>query len=221
MKVNIEESWKKELEEEFEKHYFKELLGFVKDEYTNYTCYPPASKIFEAFRHTPINKVKVVILGQDPYHGPNQAHGLSFSVPNAMPAPPSLKNILKEIANEYKIPSTVTGNLENWASQGVFLLNSTLTVRASQSASHQNKGWEKFTDKVILKLSEKKENVVFLLWGGYARKKKELIQSKKHLILEAPHPSPLSAYRGFFGSNHFQLCNDYLKAKGIEEINWH
>lgn len=221
MKVNIHPSWKKELNSEFEKPYFKQLVEFVKDEYANHTCYPKAKDIFEAFDRATFDKVKVVILGQDPYHGPHQAHGLCFSVYEDAKIPPSLKNIYKEIESDLGKPSPSSGNLEHWANQGVLLLNAVLTVRAQQAGSHQNKGWEKFTDRVIEIISEKKENVVFLLWGGYAKKKGTKIDSSKHLVLTSGHPSPLSAIRGhWFGNKHFSKTNEYLKQHGQEPINW-
>ena len=199
MQVKIEKSWQEVLQPEFDKPYFESLVGFVKQEYASRTIFPPAGQIFNAFNTCPFNNVKVVILGQDPYHGPGQAHGLCFSVNDGIQFPPSLQNIFKEITSDLGIPAPKTGNLTRWAEQGVLLLNATLTVRASQAGSHQGKGWEEFTDAVIKTISEKAENVVFILWGSYAIKKKSLINASKHCILTAPHPSPLSSYRGFFG----------------------
>ena len=221
MKVNIDESWKKELHSEFEKEYFKELVNFVKQEYQQYTCYPKGKDIFSAFDYCSFNDLKVVILGQDPYHGVDQANGLCFSVKDHIAMPPSLINIFKEIENDVEKPFPKTGNLERWAKQGVLLLNATLTVRAHQAGSHQNKGWEKFTDTVISKISEDKENVVFLLWGGFAKKKKAKIDVSKHHILTSGHPSPLSANRGYwFGNKHFSKTNAFLKEKGLQPIEW-
>ena len=216
----IEESWLKVLHEEFEQPYFLNLKSFLVEEKRQYTVYPPGSHIFNAFAHTPFDKVKVVILGQDPYHGKGQAHGLCFSVPDGVQPPPSLVNIFKEIHADLGIMPPPSGNLECWADQGVFLLNATLTVRASSPASHQNKGWEKFTDKVIQILSAERERLVFLLWGNYARAKKALIDTEKHLVLEAPHPSPFSVHSGFFGCRHFSKTNEYLQQHGIKPINW-
>jgi len=214
-------SWKPVLNEEFEKPYFKELIDFVKSEYTTKICYPKGSQILAAFDHCHFDEVKVVIIGQDPYHGPNQANGLCFSVNDGIPFPPSLQNIFKEVETDLNKPLPKTGNLERWADQGVFLLNATLTVRQSEAGSHQGKGWEKFTDAVIKKISEESENVVFLLWGGFAQKKAALIDAKKHHILKSGHPSPLSANRGFwFGNKHFSQTNDFLKSKGLKEIEW-
>jgi len=221
MTVNIEPSWQQKLEGEFDKEYFRTLVAFVKEEYKNHDCYPPGKLIFNAFQHTPFDNVKVVILGQDPYHGQGQAHGLCFSVPKGIPQPPSLVNIFKEISNDVngKIPQS--GNLEHWADQGVLLLNATLTVRAHEAGSHQNKGWETFTDAVIHHISQEREGVVFLLWGGYAKKKGAKIDSNKHLILTSGHPSPLSANRGmWFGNKHFSKTNEYLKERGEREIQW-
>lgn len=219
-KADIEESWYEILADEFDKPYFMTLKAFLVDEKSKYTVYPPGKLIFNAFAHTPLQKVKVVILGQDPYHGPGQAHGLSFSVPDGVKPPPSLVNMFKEIYNDLGIVPSPSGNLESWADQGVFLLNATLTVRSATAGSHQNKGWELFTDQVISSLSYQRENLVFMLWGSYARAKKKLINPNKHLILESAHPSPLSAYNGFFGCKHFSKANDYLKQHGIEPIDW-
>lgn len=221
MKVDIHPGWKKELNAEFEKPYFQDLLHFVKEEYLQSTCFPEGTSIFEAFNRTPFDKVKVVILGQDPYHAPNQAHGLCFSVNEGVAIPPSLKNIFKEIKNDLGKPVPVTGNLEHWADQGVLLLNAVLTVRASEAGSHKKKGWETFTNSVIKRISEKKENVVFLLWGDYAKKKGAKIDASKHLILTSGHPSPLSANRGYwFENKHFSKTNDYLIKHGKQPINW-
>ncbi|MDR7129161.1 uracil-DNA glycosylase [Algoriphagus sp. 4150] len=220
MEVKIEPSWRSTLMHLFDQKFFSDLVSFVKDEYATTKVYPPGKEIFNAFNHCPIDSVKVVILGQDPYHGPGQAHGLAFSVRPEVPFPPSLLNIFKEIESDLGKPLPPTGDLTHWADQGVFLLNATLTVRAHQAGSHQKKGWEEFTDGVIQAISDSREHVVFLLWGAYAQKKSLLIDSKKHLILKAPHPSPLSSYRGFFGCRHFSKANDYLMANGIEPINW-
>lgn len=220
MQVKIEKSWQEVLQVEFDKPYFESLVSFVKQEYASNTIFPPAGQIFNAFNTCPFNNVKVVILGQDPYHGPGQAHGLCFSVNDGIQFPPSLQNIFKEITADLGIPAPKTGNLTRWAEQGVLLLNATLTVRASQAGSHQGKGWEEFTDAVIKTISEKAENVVFILWGSYAIKKKSLINASKHCILTAPHPSPLSSYRGFFGCKHFSQTNTYLTSKGKTPIEW-
>ena len=220
MQVKIEKSWQEVLQVEFDKPYFESLVSFVKQEYASNTIFPPAGQIFNAFNTCPFNNVKVVILGQDPYHGPGQAHGLCFSVNDGIQFPPSLQNIFKEITSDLGIPAPKTGNLTRWAEQGVLLLNATLTVRASQAGSHQGRGWEEFTDAVIKTISEKAENVVFILWGSYAIKKKSLINASKHCILTAPHPSPLSSYRGFFGCKHFSQTNAYLTSKGKTPINW-
>jgi uracil-DNA glycosylase len=221
MQVEIHPSWKKVLQSEFESPYFQSLISFVKDEYNKTLCFPPGSLIFNAFDKCPFDKVKVVILGQDPYHGLGQANGLCFSVPAGITFPPSLKNIFKEIKNDLNYPIPKSGNLQHWASQGVFLLNATLTVRAHQAGSHQKKGWETFTDRVIQYLSEEKEGIVFLLWGGFARQKVKFINSQKHMVITSGHPSPLSANRGFwFGNKHFSQCNDYLKDRGVTQIQW-
>ncbi len=221
MNVRIHPSWKKELEPEFEKDYFQNLTSFVKNEYTQNKCFPPGKEIFAAFDHSNFDDTKVVILGQDPYHGIDQANGLCFSVRDGIQFPPSLINIFREIENDIGKPVPETGNLERWADQGVLLLNATLTVRAHQAGSHQNKGWETFTDRVIETISKDKENVVFMLWGGYAKKKSKLIDSSKHLILTSGHPSPLSANRGYwFGNRHFSRANQYLEQKGLNPINW-
>jgi uracil-DNA glycosylase len=219
--VNIEPSWKELLEEYFETPEFENLVSFVKNEYQTKTIFPAPNKIFEAFWQTPLEKVKVIILGQDPYHGDNQAHGLSFSVPVRVKVPPSLQNIYKEIEKELNIKKDFTsGNLENWAKQGVFLLNSVLTVEKGKPASHQKIGWENFTDFVIQKLSDEKENLVFMFWGSFAKSKKVFINEDNHLILTAAHPSPFSAHNGFFGCNHFSKCNQFLAEKNLGIINW-
>ncbi len=220
MEVKIEESWKKALADEFNKPYFEQLTAFVKSEYATTTVYPEGKNIFNAFNLCPLPNVKVVIIGQDPYHEPRQAHGLCFSVQDGVEFPPSLQNIFKEIESDLGTPIPQSGNLERWARQGVFLLNSILTVRAHQAASHANKGWETFTDEVIKQISDKTENVVFMLWGNYAKVKGKVIDTKKHLILNTVHPSPLSVYRGFFGCKHFSRANQYLKAHGKTPINW-
>jgi len=220
MNVKIEESWNEALHQEFEKGYFKELVQFVKEEYHSAQIFPPAKAIFAAFNATPFDKVKVVILGQDPYHGDNQANGLSFSVNSTEQCPPSLINIYKEMQDDLGIPIPENGDLSKWAQQGVLLLNSTLTVRAHQAGSHQGKGWEEFTDEAIMRLAQDREHIVFILWGSYAIKKGAFINRSKHLVLTSPHPSPLSAYRGFFGSRPFSKANDYLRANGVSPINW-
>ncbi|MDT0677371.1 uracil-DNA glycosylase [Autumnicola musiva] len=221
MKVEIHPSWKKELKEEFEKPYFQKLVAFVKDEYTNNKCFPSGKNIFAAFEYSTFQNTKVVILGQDPYHGVNQAHGLAFSVKENVQVPPSLLNIFREIETDLGKAVPDNGNLERWAKQGVLLLNATLTVRAHQAGSHQNKGWEQFTDRVIEIISADKENVVFLLWGGYAKRKAKKIDADKHFILTSGHPSPLSANRGYwFGNRHFSKTNEYLESKGKEPIDW-
>lgn len=221
MNVQIEESWKEALMPEFSKDYFIRLTDFVRKEYHETTVYPPGKLIFNAFNLCPFDKVKVVIIGQDPYHGPGQAHGLSFSVPEGIAQPPSLQNIFKEIENDLGIPVPASGNLERWARQGVLLLNATLTVRAHQAGSHQNKGWEIFTDAVIRRLADVKEHLVFLLWGSYAQRKGAFIDTNKHLVLKSVHPSPLSANRGgWFGNHQFSKTNAYLREHGIPEIQW-
>ena len=221
MSVKIEESWKAVLGDEFEKEYFSRLIGFVKEEYGTSVCYPPGSLIFNAFEKTPWDKVKVVILGQDPYHGPSQAHGLCFSVNEGIPFPPSLYNIFKEIRDDIGTGIPSSGNLTRWAEQGVLLLNATLTVRAAQAGSHQNRGWETFTDAVIHALNSGKENLVFLLWGSYAQNKGKFIDARRHLVLKARHPSPLSANSGgWFGNKHFSQTNQYLLQHGKEAITW-
>ncbi|WP_053991140.1 uracil-DNA glycosylase [Mangrovimonas sp. TPBH4] len=221
MNLQLEPTWKAYLEEEFKKPYFENLTGFVKNEYLEHSCYPPGKQIFSAFEWCPIEKTKVVIIGQDPYHGPKQANGLCFSVTDGIAHPPSLINIFKEIETDLGVPYPISGNLERWAQQGVLLLNATLTVRAHEAGSHQNKGWETFTDQVIKTISEQKENVVFLLWGGYAKKKIKLIDQSKHHVLTSGHPSPLSANRGYwFGNKHFSKTNSLLETIGQEPIEW-
>ena len=220
MDVKIEASWKKRLSAEFDKEYFTKLSAFVKEEYRTKTIFPPGSLIFNAFNLCPFDRVKAVIIGQDPYHGPGQAHGLCFSVREGIEFPPSLKNIFREIESDLGYKPLPTGNLERWASQGVLLLNATLTVRAHQAGSHQRKGWEDFTDSVIRMINVEKNGIVFFLWGSYAQKKGEAIDRSRHMVLESVHPSPLSASRGFFGNKHFSRCNDYLVSRGTEPINW-
>lgn len=221
MLVKIHPSWQNVLSAEFEKPYFQQLISFVKEEYTSKTCFPKGNEIFAAFDHCHFDDVKVVIIGQDPYHGFGQANGLCFSVNDGIAFPPSLQNIFKEIEKDLGIPFPKSGNLERWADQGVLLLNATLTVRESEAGSHQNKGWETFTDAVIQKISDEKQNVVFLLWGGFAKKKGAKINRSKHHVLETGHPSPLSANRGlWFGNNHFSKTNEYLKSLGKEPIKW-
>ena len=220
MNVQIEESWKQRLQTEFNKAYFTKLTDFVRQEYSQGTIYPPGKLIFNAFNLCPFDKVKVVIIGQDPYHGPGQAHGLCFSVNDEIAFPPSLVNIFKEIKADLGKEIPTSGNLTRWAEQGVLLLNATLTVRAHQAGSHQKQGWETFTDAVIRLLAEERENLVFILWGAYAQRKGAFIDGNKHLVLSSAHPSPLSAYNGFFGNKHFSKANEYLKAAGREEIEW-
>lgn len=220
MEVAIEPSWKAVLSDEFEKDYFKELRAFVRSEFLSTKVYPPPQFVFHAFSLCPFDQVRVVILGQDPYHGVGQAHGLCFSVPENIQVPPSLQNIYKEIQSDVGGEIPKHGNLEHWARQGVLLLNATLTVRAHVAGSHQHKGWENFTDTVIQAISEKKENIVFLLWGNYARAKRALIDPGKHCILESSHPSPFSAHNGFFGNKHFSQTNEYLAQHGKKPIFW-
>lgn len=220
MDVKIDSTWKSKLQHEFEKDYFIKLSEFVKEEYRANTIYPPGGLIFNAFNLCPFEKVKAVIIGQDPYHGPGQAHGLCFSVREGVDFPPSLVNIFKEIASDTGIQRPSNGDLCRWSAQGVLLLNATLTVRAHQAGSHQKKGWEQFTDSVITVLNNEKQNLVFFLWGAYAQKKGESIDRSRHMVLESVHPSPLSAMRGFFGNNHFSKCNAYLKEHGSQPINW-
>ena len=221
MQVKIEESWREVLQTQFDSVYFEMLTTFVRKAYQASTVYPPGSKIFEAFNRTPFDKVKVVILGQDPYHGPNQAHGLCFSVQDGIQPPPSLINIYKELQKEYGVAVNMTnGNLTRWADQGVLLLNATLTVEAGKAGSHQGKGWETFTDAAIKALSDRREGLVFMLWGSYAQQKGRVIDRSKHLVLESSHPSPLSVYRGFDGCGHFKKANQYLQSRGQEPIDW-
>lgn len=220
MDVKIESGWKAQLESEFEKTYFRNVTSFVRQEYATTIVYPPGRLIFNAFNLCPFDKVRVVIIGQDPYHEPGQAHGLCFSVNDGVPFPPSLQNIFKEIHDDIGTPIPTSGNLTRWAQQGVLLLNATLTVRAHQAGSHQNKGWEEFTDAVIRQLNEHREHLVFILWGSYAQRKGSIIDRNKHLVLSSAHPSPLSAYRGFFGNHHFSQANAYLEKNGIPPIQW-
>lgn len=219
-KVNIEASWLEKLQPEFDKPYFEQLIQFVKAEYAQGTCYPPGALIFNAFNLCPLSQVKVVLIGQDPYHEPGQAHGLCFSVNDGVPFPPSLRNIFAEIQTDLGKPIPTSGNLTRWAQQGVLLLNATLTVRAHAAASHQRRGWETFTDAVISTISAEREHVVFILWGSYAQSKAPLIDANRHCILRSAHPSPLSAHRGFFGNHHFSICNQYLQQHQIQPINW-
>ncbi|MBI9066223.1 MAG: uracil-DNA glycosylase [Salinivirgaceae bacterium] len=220
MNVQIEKSWNEQLQNEFEKPYFKSLSNFVKTQYQTNIIYPPAKLIFNAFNLCPFDKVKVVIIGQDPYHGPDQAHGLCFSVQDGVKFPPSLRNIFKEINNDLGLAIPETGNLTRWAEQGVFMINATLTVQAHEAGSHQKKGWEEFTHEVIRTLATKKKNIVYLLWGAFAQKKAELINHSENLVLKSVHPSPLSASRGFFGNHHFSKTNEYLIEKNINPIQW-
>lgn len=220
MEVQIEQSWKNVLKDEFEKEYFNELTMFVKDEYRSKTIYPPGKEIFAAFDHCTFDKLKVMIIGQDPYHGPGQANGLCFSVKKGVRKPPSLQNIYKEIYSDTGKPIPTDGDLTYWADQGILLLNATLTVRAHSPGSHQKKGWEKFTDRVIEIVSHEKENIVFILWGAFAQKKEELIDASKHYILKSAHPSPFSADRGFFGNKHFSKTNQFLEKVGKKTIEW-
>ncbi|MCX2719658.1 uracil-DNA glycosylase [Lentiprolixibacter aurantiacus] len=221
MNVDIHPSWKEQMQPEFDKPYFAQLAAFVKEEYSKNTCYPRGKDIFNAFEHSPFEKTRVVIIGQDPYHGPGQAHGLCFSVRAGVAHPPSLINIFKEIQSDLDKPYPESGDLTPWADQGVLLLNATLTVRAKQAGSHQNKGWEVFTNAVIRQLSVKREGLVFLLWGGFAKKKAALIDESRHYILTSGHPSPLSANRGlWFGNKHFSKTNEILSQNGHEPINW-
>ena len=220
MDVKIEESWKALLQEEFDKPYFAELIAFVKNEYAQTRIFPPGKLIFNAFNHCTVDNPKVVILGQDPYHGPGQAHGLCFSVPEGIEQPPSLQNIFKEIHDDLGTPVSRSGNLERWSDQGVLLLNATLTVRAHQAGSHQNKGWETFTDAVVRAIAQRKQGIVYMLWGSYAQRKGAIADPQRNCILKAVHPSPLSAYRGFFGSKHFSRANEYLQSIGKAPILW-
>lgn len=220
MDVKLDTSWKEVLENEFEKDYFKTLTDFVRNEYKTKTIFPPVSKIFSAFDNTSFDDVKVILIGQDPYHGVGQANGLSFSVADGMKIPPSLRNIYKELNEDLGIEIPTSGNLEPWAKQGVLMLNATLTVEASNAGSHQNKGWEEFTDAVIEALSNQNENLVFILWGAYAQKKGAKINRSKHFVIESAHPSPFAAHRGFFGSKPFSKTNSFLKNKNLKEIDW-
>ena len=220
MDVRIEDSWRGRLQEEFDKPYFAQLTQFVRGEYAAGTVYPPGREMFAAFDACPFEQVRVVILGQDPYHEPGQAHGLCFSVNDGVQFPPSLVNIFKEIESDTGTPIPQDGDLTRWSDQGVLLLNATLTVRASQAGSHQKRGWEEFTDAAIRELASRRENIVFILWGSYAQKKGAFIDTDKHLVLKSPHPSPLSAYQGFFGNHHFTLANEYLAKHGKEKISW-
>lgn len=220
MDVQIEESWKQILSAEFEKDYFRQLTDFVRNEYRSTTVYPPGKLIFNAFNLCPFEQVKVVIIGQDPYHGPGQAHGLCFSVNDNVPFPPSLRNIFKEIQDDLGKPIPESGNLTRWAKQGVLLLNATLTVRVHQAGSHQRRGWEEFTDAAIRALAEQREHLVFILWGAYAQKKGAFIDRSRHLVLTSVHPSPLSAHNGFFGNRHFSRANEYLQQHGQTPIEW-
>lgn len=220
MKVKIDSSWAEVLSEEFEKPYFKKLTDFVRDEYQTQTVYPAGSNIFRAFDKCPFDKVKVVIVGQDPYHGEGQANGLCFSVGDGVRLPPSLVNIYKELSEDLGVEAPRSGSLDHWAEQGVLLINSVLTVRANQAASHSNRGWERFTDAVIERINSKKNNVVYILWGSYAQKKCKVVDAKNNRIIQSVHPSPLSSYRGFFGSRPFSRANDYLRATGQQIIEW-
>lgn len=220
MDVKIEESWKQRLAEEFAQPYFTDLVQYVRNEYVQGPCYPPGGLIFNAFNLCPFDSVKVVIIGQDPYHEPGQAEGLCFSVPDGVQPPPSLQNIFKEIEQDVGTPPPSSGSLRRWAEQGVLLLNATLTVRAHSAGSHQGHGWERFTDAVIARLSAERDHLVFLLWGSYAQRKGAIIDRSRHLVLASAHPSPLSAYRGFFGNHHFSLANDYLERMGKRPITW-
>lgn len=220
MSVKIEESWGQALAGEFEKPYFNTLVDFVKNEYSKQTIYPKGKDIFRAFDACPLDNVKVVVLGQDPYHGPGQANGLCFSVHEGMPFPPSLVNIFKEIKNDLGKEIPPNGSLERWAKQGVLLLNATLTVRAHQAGSHQNRGWETFTDAVVSELARSRNKLVYMLWGSYAQKKAAIVDTNQNLVLKSPHPSPLSAHRGFFGCKHFSQANAYLQQQGLNAIDW-
>ena len=220
MNVQIEESWKIRLEPEFEKDYFRTLTNFVREEYSQYPIYPPGKLIFNAFNLCPFDKVKVVILGQDPYHGPGQANGLCFSVNKGIDLPPSLVNIFKEVSDDLGVPMPTDGDLDRWARQGVLMLNATLTVDAHNAGSHQGRGWEEFTDAAVRRLAEEREALVFMLWGSYAIRKGAFIDRQRHLVLTAPHPSPLSAYRGFFGCKHFSQANKWLEEHGLQAIEW-
>ena len=219
-KVKIAQDWGEILKEEFDKPYFQHLVSFVKQEYNQATIYPPGSEIFRAFDECPLSQVRVVIVGQDPYHGADQANGLCFSVRNGVPIPPSLSNIFKELSRDFDTPTSKDGDLVRWSRQGVLLLNATLTVRASSPGSHQNQGWETFTDAVIRTLAQQKTHLVFILWGSYAQKKGSFIDRQRHLVLEAAHPSPFSAHKGFFGCGHFSKANAYLQSNGHAPVQW-
>lgn len=220
MDVRLSESWKRHLQQEFEQPYFGQLADFVKTEYATQTIYPEGKNIFRALELCPLEQVKVVVIGQDPYHGPGQAHGLSFSVPEGVPAPPSLQNIFKEQQRDLGLPIPTSGNLERWAAQGVLLLNAVLTVRAGAAASHQGRGWEQFTDAVVRTVNSQRQNVVYMLWGNYAQQKGAMVDGTKNGVLKSVHPSPLSAYRGFIGCGHFSAANTYLISTGQTPINW-
>ncbi len=220
MDIKIEDSWKQLLKEEFKKEYFNKLVDFVKSEYHNNKVYPQGENIFSAFDYCKFNDLKVVILGQDPYHGVGQANGLCFSVSDGITKPPSLLNIFKEIRDDIGIEIPQSGNLERWAKQGILMLNATLTVRANEAGSHQNKGWETFTDAIIKTISDKKEGLVFLLWGAYAQRKGTVIDHSKHVVLQSAHPSPFAAHKGFFGNKHFSKTNEFLSKSGIKTIQW-
>jgi len=220
MQVQIEDSWREVLQEEFDKPNFELLTSFVRREYASHTCYPPGPLIFNAFNACPFSRVRVVIIGQDPYHEPGQAHGLCFSVNDGVEVPPSLQNIYKELNRDLGLPIPQSGNLQHWAEQGVLLLNATLTVQAHRAGSHQNKGWEELTDAAIQSLNLKRQNIVYMLWGSYAQRKGQFIDRRRNLVLTAPHPSPLSAYRGFIGCGHFSAANNYLIQHGQPPITW-
>ncbi|MBQ9523370.1 MAG: uracil-DNA glycosylase [Paludibacteraceae bacterium] len=220
MDVRIEESWKRVLQPEFDKPYFELLTSFVRREYQTHTCFPPGNLIFNAFDSCPFERVRVVIIGQDPYHDVGQAHGLCFSVNDGVAIPPSLENIYKELNRDLGKPIPTSGNLQHWANQGVLLLNATLTVQAHRAGSHQNKGWEELTDAAIMALNQQRQHIVYMLWGSYAQRKGQFIDRRKNLVLTAPHPSPLSAYRGFIGCGHFSAANEYLIKHGLEPIQW-
>lgn len=220
MNVVLEASWKEALKPEFEKPYFLELTEFVRSEYQSTTCYPPGKLLFSAFDHCPLQSTRVVIIGQDPYHGPGQANGLCFSVADGVPFPSSLRNIFSEISSDMGLPKPETGNLERWADQGVLLLNAMLSVRANEAGSHRGKGWETFTDAVVEAVNTQRDGVVFLLWGAYAQKKGASIDRNRHHVLTSPHPSGLSAHRGFFGNKHFSQANAYLQSKGLKTVDW-
>ncbi|MBA6156578.1 uracil-DNA glycosylase [Tenacibaculum sp. S7007] len=220
MQLNITDSWKNILKTEFEKSYFKKLSDFVNAEYESNTCYPEKENIFAAFNYCDFRDLKVVIIGQDPYHGIGQANGLSFSVKDGIKQPPSLVNIFKELKDDVDKDIPESGDLSTWAKQGVLLLNATLTVREAEAGSHQSQGWEEFTDAVIKKISDERENVVFLLWGKFAEKKGSVVDLKKHMVFKAPHPSPLGAWRGWFGSEHFSKTNEFLESRGLKSIKW-